>query len=204
MKTIYSYIFSSIAIILSIVAICLSLPRTDVSFDYLGLLTGILGVLVTVLLGWNIYMIIDFRQERQELQQYFEEQKESVHSVGSDLRITFMNQLSQTSLLQKSIADVYAQLMGLNKLTPLLFCYLFHHLGAIVSASQAENYSACNLWIKEVKQTLISPKEVVMPVTCKQQLVKTLLQIQKSDKIQGLDEVVNLVAKIETVPDPIS
>lgn len=58
---------SILAIILSILAICFSLPRIELSFDYLGLITGILGVLVTVLIGWNIYAVIDFRQERQDL-----------------------------------------------------------------------------------------------------------------------------------------
>ena len=60
---------SILAIILSILAICFSLPRTELSFDYLGFITGILGVLVTVLIGWNIYAVIDFRQEKQRLVQ---------------------------------------------------------------------------------------------------------------------------------------
>lgn len=63
-------ILSSIAIVISIITICLTMPRTDMSIDYLGLITGILGVLVTVLIGWNIYMIIEFRQEMENLKQY--------------------------------------------------------------------------------------------------------------------------------------
>ena len=71
-------ILSILAIILSILAICFSLPRIELSFDYLGLITGILGVLVTVLIGWNIYALIDFRQEKQRLVQYFDEQKSNI------------------------------------------------------------------------------------------------------------------------------
>lgn len=70
MKTKLSLILSSIAIVISVITICLTMPRTDMSIDYLGLITGILGVLVTVLKGWNIYMIIDFRQEMENLKQY--------------------------------------------------------------------------------------------------------------------------------------
>lgn len=51
MKTAFLFILSFIAIVLSIVAICVSCPRSDMSFDYLGLITGVLGVLVTVLVG---------------------------------------------------------------------------------------------------------------------------------------------------------
>lgn len=70
MKTKLSLILSSIAIVISVITICLTMPRTDMSIDYLGLITGILGVLVTVRKGWNIYMIIDFRQEMENLKQY--------------------------------------------------------------------------------------------------------------------------------------
>lgn len=204
MKTAFPFILSFIAIVLSIVAICVSCPRSDMSFDYLGLITGVLGVLVTVLVGWNIYMIIDFKQEKEKLQQYFDEQKKEVRSVGNDVIVTFKNQISQSALLEKNIADVYSQLMGLNKTVPLAFNYLFHLLGAIVSASQAENYDACNIWLAEIQRTLTSPDQIVMPVSCKKHLIEALMQIHKSDSIHGLDEVVNLIAQINVIPDPIS
>lgn len=93
MKTKLSLILSSIAIVLSIITICLTLPRREVSLDYLGLITGILGILVTVLIGWNIYMIIDFRQEKENLKQYFEEQKNN-HGKTKSARIQKRNVFS--------------------------------------------------------------------------------------------------------------
>ena len=183
---------------------CLALPRREMSIDYLGLITGILGVLVTVLIGWNIYMIIDFRQERENLKQYFEEQKKSVQSVGHDLLVTYKNQLLNVALLEKSISDVYARMMNLHQITPLPFDYIYHALGAIVTASQAENYDACNTWIKEIKLVLTSPEQVVMPISSKRQLLKASLQMSKSDKIVGFEDVVGLIARISEVPDPVS
>ena len=92
---------SVIAIVLSVIAISTSFPRTEMSFDYLGFITGSLSFLVTVLLGWNIYTIFDFRQERQDLKTYFDEQKQSVKAVGSDLRMTFMNQIANVLKARK-------------------------------------------------------------------------------------------------------
>ena len=127
MKTKLSLILSSIAIVISIITICLTMPRREMPIDYLGLITGILGILVTVLIGWNIYMIIDFRQEKENLKQYFEEQKKSVRSVGNDLLATYKNQLSNVALLEKSISDVYARMMNLHQFTPLpLIIYIMH------------------------------------------------------------------------------
>lgn len=204
MKTKLSLILSSIAIVISIITICLALPRTEMSIDYLGLITGILGVLVTVLIGWNIYMIIDFKQEKENLKQYFEEQKKSVQSVGHDLFVTYKNQLSNAALLEKSISDVYARMMNLHPLTSLPYDYLIHVLGAIVTASTAENYDVCNIWIKEIQQVLTSPEQVVMPISSKKQILKSAMQIRKSDKIEGLEDVVGLIARINEVPDPVS
>lgn len=198
------FILSILAIILSILAICFSLPRTELSFDYLGFITGILGVLVTVLIGWNIYAVIDFRQEKQRLVQYFDEQKSNIHLLGSDLRSTFMNQLSNNSLLEKNVADIYSQMMGLNKSLPLSFYYLFHSIGAIRTASQAENYAACNLWLKEIRQVLVYPEQVSIPVTSKKQLLHDLMQINSTEQIVGLNEVIELIMHIKEIPDPIS
>ena len=46
--------------------------------------------------------------------------------------------------------------MNLQQFTPLPYDYLIHALGAIVTASQAENYDACNVWIKEIKLVLVN------------------------------------------------
>lgn len=94
--------------------------------------------------------------------------------------------------------------MGLNKTVPLSFDYLFHLLGAIVSASQAGNYDACNTWLDEIKRMLTSPDQIVMPAFCKKHLIEALMQIHKSDRIHGLEEVAILIAKIRIVPNPVS
>lgn len=206
MKAIYSYILSAIAIILSIVAICVALPRTSMSFDYLGLITGILGILVTVLVGWNIYMIIDFRQEKEKLQQYFDEQKKSVNSVGADLLVSYRSHLSNSALLEKAIADVYAHLLGRREYVSLAFEYLFHLLDSLASASKAENYEACNLWVSEIKQvlTLSSPEQFVISESNKQQLLMTLMQVSHSDRFAGFSDVVALISIIPTNQDSAS
>ena len=160
-------LISILAIILSVIAISIStsLPRTEMSFDYLGFITGSLGFLVTVLLGWNIYTIFDFRQERQNLKTYFDEQKQSVKAVGSDLRMTFKNQIANVSLLEKHISDVYSYLMGINTSIPLLFYYIHLTLGAIINSAQSENYENCNLWVNELLAVIKEPEVVMSPAT---------------------------------------
>lgn len=50
--------------IVNIVAVCINFPRWEkLSFDYLGIIVGILSILVTVLLGWQIFINISMESK---------------------------------------------------------------------------------------------------------------------------------------------
>lgn len=56
------------ALVLSIISICTSAWRSpELSFDYQGVIVGVLSLLVTVILGWNIYTVIDIKNTRGEI-----------------------------------------------------------------------------------------------------------------------------------------
>ncbi len=50
--------------IINIVTVCVNYPRWEkLSFDYLGVIVGILSILVTVLLGWQIFINISMESK---------------------------------------------------------------------------------------------------------------------------------------------
>lgn len=58
-KSYWSNCLSIAAIICSVVAICVSLPSTpELGIDYIGVIVGILSLLVTMLIGWQIWNVI--------------------------------------------------------------------------------------------------------------------------------------------------
>lgn len=62
-KIIY-FIISAINAISSIVLLCIICPRiNNLGFDYIGIIVTILALLVTLLIGWNIFTALDFRKE---------------------------------------------------------------------------------------------------------------------------------------------
>ncbi len=68
------WLFSLIISLANIVVVCLSLPAGhEPDFDYLGLIVGSLSILVTVLIGWNIYTLVDFKNEVKVIKNYREE-----------------------------------------------------------------------------------------------------------------------------------
>lgn len=63
-KNIWIYIVNAISIVLSIIAICIAAYRTPcLGFDYIGVIVGILALLTTILIGWQIYNFIYLRSE---------------------------------------------------------------------------------------------------------------------------------------------
>lgn len=59
MKKYTSIIIGIVSLAFSVVAVCVACWRSpELSFDYQGVLVGILSLLVTVLIGWNIYTTI--------------------------------------------------------------------------------------------------------------------------------------------------
>lgn len=54
---------SGIAIVISIIAICVVCPhKAELGFDYQGIIVAILSLLVTILLGWQIYNAIYIKE----------------------------------------------------------------------------------------------------------------------------------------------
>lgn len=53
------------ALAFSVMALCMTHPN-QLGFDYIGAIVGILALLVTILIGWNIYTIIDIKKIRKE------------------------------------------------------------------------------------------------------------------------------------------
>ena len=56
MKKEFSIWLSIISLLLSIISTCVAVWRSpELGFDYQGVITGVLSLLVTVLIGWQIY-----------------------------------------------------------------------------------------------------------------------------------------------------
>jgi hypothetical protein len=76
MKTL-NLITSAIALILSIIALCTSLKAFAMDdMAYVGWIIAILSTLVLILMGWNIYSVIDIKNAKKEI----------MHEVKTELK----------------------------------------------------------------------------------------------------------------------
>lgn len=64
----WAIIFALAAIIMGVIALATVCPRTDLSFDYMGVIVGILSLLVTALIGWQIFNLIKIDRLKNSLE----------------------------------------------------------------------------------------------------------------------------------------
>lgn len=107
---------------LSVVIFCLTfcLPRIttceDYGFDYMGVIVGVLAILVTLLLGWNLFTLFDFKEKINKAELDYNELKR---------RISEANGLANDTNVSTSYA-LY-----------LIFKERNHYAGAITALIQA-------------------------------------------------------------------
>ena len=63
----WSLLISLLTLIISVITLCLTNPNySDLGLDYQGVIVGVLSLLVTALIGWNIYTTIDLKDKIDE------------------------------------------------------------------------------------------------------------------------------------------
>lgn len=94
---------SSIAVIISFIALCMAAYRTpDLNFDYHGILPSVWSILITVLIGWNIYSIIDIKNIRERDEKFKNDIKSEIKSLQDNLK-------KENEEFKKSIEDKIEQ-----------------------------------------------------------------------------------------------
>jgi hypothetical protein len=126
-------ITSVTAIVLSIAAICTSLEAFSLSNTaYLGIIIAVLSMLVVVLIGWNIYTIIDVKDEIKNFDGKFANLTSSVNYS-----------------LNRSKADLYGSLSEFyRKDNRAVYEYFYYSLLAVLCYKEIGENAICNSLIR--------------------------------------------------------
>lgn len=155
-----SIVLSTIALVVSLV---LLVAWCMVSFNleslciaqYESVIVSVLGILVTLLMGWNIYTIIDVKQVRQDM-------LESKREVER-LEVSFHTK----SKRQTSLADAYA-FMGLSEMFLTQGRYVQAYLKILSSILCFENADEHNLAQHECKRMYMLIRTIRRQLAIKQ------------------------------------
>ena len=202
-------ILSFIAVFFGIVAIITSRPYL-LKFDTVGIMVTILCGLVALLIGWNIYTVIDVRNiterinnntEHQitQIEQQFNEKidKEILKissDVGNELKL-FKRRLDQgEALLQANIATALAASID-NTNIDKNFLFLMHSLSAIVLWENCNEYGNADASISLLINVLRNERVILTDGQSKS-IERQMARI-KGDNIKSFDKLLDFVSKIK-------
>ena len=105
MKSWINSILSIVAIVLSIFAIAKVAPTQIIDFDYLGAIIGVLSFLVTLLIGYQIYTVINVKEELNEVRKARDEIDDKMQKIADKLSKDFKEELCNAAPLIMAIAS---------------------------------------------------------------------------------------------------
>lgn len=97
---------SIVAIGLAIIAIAKVSPvRGELNFDYYGAIIGVLAFLVTLLMGYQIYTVINVKEELKEVRKAREDFDDKLEAKAQLLSKEYRDELSQAAPIIMAIAS---------------------------------------------------------------------------------------------------
>lgn len=162
-------LLSVCALVLSIVATCRTCART-LGIDYLGVIVGVLALIVTILLGWQIFQIINLKSTESSIKSMLNESARDTYKALAHLH-----------------ANIAVSVASNNR-----FDYLLHNIMRIVYNSKSGNFAECERLIKGLEHSLPTQN----PPTSKGEMLNYALnQIEHKEKISNISELEDLITK---------
>ena len=185
-KSYWSNCLSIAAIICSVVAICVSLQSApELGIDYIGVIVGILSLLVTMLIGWQIWNVIAIDKKIDgKVKQTSDSLTESINVTKKEMieYIEKANEKSQTEIMTSLLFIQGDNFLFKSQFENALLRYL-DVISDIIEKPYIENYSdainACILKAREAMRSVNNNElKRVMKEEKKESYLKALLKIE--------------------------
>ena len=185
-KSYWSNCLSIAAIICSVVAICVSLPSApNLGIDYIGVIVGILSLLVTMLIGWQIWNVIAIDKKIDgKVKQTSDSLTESINVTKKEMieYIEKANEKSQTEIMTSLLFIQGDNFLFKSQFENALLRYL-DVISDIIEKPYIENYSdainACILKAREAMQSVNNNAlKRILKEEKKESYLKALLKIE--------------------------
>ena len=185
-KSYWSNCLSIAAIICSVVAICVSLPSApELGIDYIGVMVGILSLLVTMLIGWQIWNVIAIDKKIDgKVKQTSDSLTESINVTKKEMieYIEKANEKSQTEIMTSLLFIQGDNFLFKSQFENALLRYL-DVISDIIEKPYIENYSdainACILKAREAMRSVNNNElKRVLKEEKKESYLKALLKIE--------------------------
>lgn len=187
-------ILSAISIMVSVAALCRTYPHTsDLGMDYQGVIVGMLALLVTILIGWQIYTAINVKEELKDIKDL----RREINKQERDIYIRSTNNLFE---FQSAMFMMYDNKK--EKSNSDIFQLYLHGISSIYHLCSLGKQNECT----SIVNILIARKSILMPEKFQKEQIDSLMDILLSamdiSKVENAVLLVNLlsVAPIKNAP----
>lgn len=115
MKNWISFTISIVAIIISVVALAIIIPsdlsEAGLDFDYIGAIIGVLSFLVTLLIGYQIYTVINVKEELKEVRRIKDQIESKIQMKSEAITNEYKDELKQAAPLLMALASGHKELI---------------------------------------------------------------------------------------------
>ena len=186
-------VVSALSLVFSIIAICGLFYRTvDLGVDYVGIIIGVLAILVTCLVAWNIYSAIDANQKIKEMRDEIIILRSSIDS----------DKLLSERQINKLKAELYDNLVSINRhilgfeKSAVSYHMLIYMVSAIDYLARAEEYAAAEFQINYYYVMTKDDLELIKKDFDKEGgdgLLRLLYEIPNKGKIKNFSKLEELI-----------
>ena len=186
-------LISVLALVFSIISICRSFYRTvDLGFDYMGVIVGVLAILVTCLVAWNIHSAIEANHKIKDMLNEIDNIRSSIDSdkITSERKI---NKLKAE--LYDNVVSINRHILGFEK-SAVSTHLLIDMLSSIDYLSRSAEYDIADLRIDYYYVMTKDNLELIKKDLDKEDsngLLRLLYEIPNKEKIKNFSKLEELI-----------
>jgi len=180
-----NYLLCGMALFISVTALVVSLLRNSTwNVDYPSLLVSVLSVLVTLLIGWNIYSLVDFNHRKKEIKDITDDtsMKLNDYMIG----------------VERSLWFLYFHLYLGKSPQGLPFEFIHHGLRLIYHFSLKGETEKCGIIIHALIKSLSEQQSISISEVSKEQLLKEMLELHNQGHLSLYRELLEKIALLNT------
>lgn len=207
MKTI-KYIFriiidfsALIACALSVYIISRGFPRdNELHFDYQSIIVGIIAGIFTLLVGWNIYQMVDWKKKMEEFERFRDNMQIKFDDMASETTksIDYLhNKSDYNQALTYGFLSTNAAVTITDCEKDIIKCQMLNYgLTALVGLSKyPDTKQECQSIINTLVEALEFSKEIKITSEDATYYIMQCGKIDKSDKFENFGSLISLLSK---------
>jgi hypothetical protein len=146
----------------------------------LSITVGILSIIVMLLIGWQIYTLMDINKFRNEIE------LKRQHIIRESER----NMCTSAA----SLADFYYSLLIKESIKDKEFKYLNYRILSLLHASRLDDFATCNAIVRALLESITD--ELLISKRDRELLINTLLQIKNPKNIENFETLLKMILNL--------